>query len=180
MKANLILWSILMLLSSCKTGNNMNGGPADKESAPRDTIIVYEPASAQTEELFDNDTAIKMLGNFYKAYVGHLLTDDKSEEWFATEKRIIAKYVTEEFLTRCSHDSRLDFNPFTHSQDYFDNWLPTLKITKDESIPYIFDVSMYSWEDSELPHVITVFVKNENNAYKIDDTFNRSVYKVSK
>ena len=176
MKVNFFIILLFLLLQSCNTGNNSNQNAHQTEIVKSDNVNLLEGKDdvlLEGEDVFDNQKAIQMLKEFYTAYITEGI-EGSGRESVQRSQQILKKYVTAGLLDKISNDTQLDYDPFVNAQDFFDNWLKTLKVTKDESQQYVFNVSFFSWEKDERPIEIKVLILKAGNEYMVGDILPRS------
>ncbi len=95
-----------------------------------------------SSDSIDNVAAIRMLEEFYTLYLTEQLTGDLTIESVQRSEQILKKYVTYELLNRINQDETVDYDPFVNAQDYFEDWLNTIKVTVTDSKAHIFTVTL--------------------------------------
>ena len=122
-----------------------------------------------TKQNFSEEKVILTLKSFYTEYIT-VGNKPLSAEYLQELKKTRENYCTQQLLDRLDslrNQEKLDFDPFTHAQDFNANWLQTMIIKKDSAGENIYSVSL--WDDyCEDYKTIKMSVVKEKEWYKID------------
>lgn len=132
----------------------------------KEGIIISQKDTNSNEQIHENDTLI--INTIKEFYISYIFENSKNETNSNTINKIKLKYVTNKLLLNIDkqvHDGSLDWDPFVNAQDFYDGWIKTLKVEKDQSINNQYVVSYYNGIEDEK---IYLGVIKENDRYKID------------
>jgi len=84
-------------------------------------------------------------------------------------KDSIEKYCTRSFAKTFLHNSDIDYDPITSTQDYDKNWTNSLMISKaTQDRQKIYRVSFLTDDKEKISHNIVVTMGKEGGEWKID------------
>jgi len=149
---NIIGLLLLLLTQSCfqKTEN----------------AIISKKDINSKEQIQENDSLI--INTIKEFYISYILENSKNQFNSNTIYELKHKYVSKDLLQNISKQMKngnLDWDPFVNAQDFFDGWIKTLQVKKDESVKNKYIVSYYNGKENEK---IYLRIIKENNQYKID------------
>lgn len=118
-------------------------------------------------EAEQQDAACVALQEFYQAYIteGAKNTTDGTALHAIKEKYVTKNLLSE--LQQALSKGELDYDPFVNAQDFNFDWLGTLEISKDKSLPATYHVSYANSYEKDGKTHIKVAVVNEGGRYKI-------------
>ncbi|WP_427871583.1 XAC2610-related protein [Flavobacterium sp. MMS24-S5] len=119
-----------------------------------------------TEQIQENDSLI--INTIKEFYISYIFENSKNEINSNIINKIKDKYISKKLIQNIRNqmeNGSLDWDPFVNAQDFYDGWIKTLKVKKDESVNNQYIVSYYNGKEDEK---ICLGVIKEKNQYKID------------
>ncbi|KAF2328461.1 XAC2610-related protein [Flavobacterium nitrogenifigens] len=119
-----------------------------------------------TEQIQENDSLI--INTIKEFYISYIFENSKNEINPSFINKIKDKYISKKLLQNIRNqmeNGSLDWDPFVNAQDFYDGWIKTLKVKKDESVNNQYIVSYYNGKEDEKMYLGVI---KEKNQYKID------------
>ncbi|MDR1403547.1 MAG: YbjP/YqhG family protein [Tannerellaceae bacterium] len=123
--------------------------------------------SAATESADGNEKAVRLLKEFYTAYIS--CCDSPDGDW-ETLRSIRNKYLTKSLQDKLEHPD-LDYDPIIQAQDCDKSWIETLEIKPDAERQNVYDV-YYAPALNQKKICIRLLLANDNGNYLIADVLN--------